>query len=171
MFAAHFATGLAIKSQVPEAPIRPLLAAVFFPDFVWIVLAGMGIEPAAPGRFFDGWSHSLAMVLLYALLAAFAFRGYGKAVATAFFVAVFSHFLLDLPIHPAPLQLYPHSAVRFDLHIATVGSWTYWIVELCVALAMLAIYARESWKFDLSRARVVQSCIGVLAVHLINLPQ
>lgn len=170
MWAAHFAAGVAIKSRVPEVPIRPLLAAMFIPDFVWIALGAVGIEPAAPGHFFDGWSHSLVMVLLYALITAFVFRGYGRAVTIAFFIGVFSHFLLDLPIHPAPLELYPHSAVRFDLHIATVDSMRYWVVQLAVTLALLAVYAAGMRRLVESRARVVQTCIGVLAVHVLSLP-
>jgi hypothetical protein len=170
MFAAHFAAGVAIKSRVPEAPIRPLLAAVFFPDFVWIALGAIGVEPAAPDRFWDGWSHSLVMVLLYALLTAFVFRSYGRAVAAAFFVAVFSHFLLDMPIHPRPLELYPHSAFRFDLHIATVDSMRYWLVQLAVTLVLLAVYVRGMRRLGEGRTRIVQTCVGVLALHGLSLP-
>jgi membrane-bound metal-dependent hydrolase YbcI (DUF457 family) len=170
MLAAHFAAGVAIKSRVPEAPIRPLLAAVFAPDFVWIALAAVGVEPAAPGHFFDGWSHSLLMVLLYASITAYLFRGYGRAVTAAFFIGVFSHFLLDLPIHPAPLELYPHSAIRFDLHIATVDSMTYWVFQLAVTLVLLAVYVAGMRRLRESRGRVVQTCIGVLALHVLSLP-
>jgi membrane-bound metal-dependent hydrolase YbcI (DUF457 family) len=170
MWAAHFAAGVAIKSRVPDAPIRPLLAAMFVPDFVWIALGAVGVEPTAPGHFFDGWSHSLLMVLLYSLVAAFLFRGYGRTIAAAFFLAVFSHFLLDLPIHPAPLELYPHSSVRFDLHIATVDSMTYWVVQLAVTLVLLAVYVAGMRRLRESRARVVQTCVGVLALHVLSLP-
>lgn len=170
MWAAHFAAGVAIKSRVPEAPIRPLLAAMFVPDFVWIGLGALGVEPAAPDRFFDGWSHSLVMVLLYALGMAFLFRSYGRAVAVAFFLGVFSHFLLDLPIHPAPLELYPHSAIRFAFHIATVDSMRYWEVQLAVTAVLLALYVKWMLRLQESRARIVQTCIGVLAIHVLSLP-
>src|SRR5579859_3533715 len=170
MWAAHFAAGVAIKSRVPDAPIRPLLAAMFVPDFVWIALGAIGVEPAAPGHFFDGWSHSLVMVLLYASIAAFLSRGYGRAVAAAFFVGVFSHLLLDLPIHPGPLELYPHSAIRFDFHIATVDSMRYWVVQLLVTLVLLALYVKWMRRLGEPRSRAVQTCIGVLAVHVLSLP-
>jgi membrane-bound metal-dependent hydrolase YbcI (DUF457 family) len=170
MWAAHFAAGVAIKSRVPEAPIRPLLAAMFVPDFVWIGLGALGVEPAASDHFFDGWSHSLVMVLLYASVIAFLFRGHGRAVAAAFFVGVFSHFLLDLPIHPAPLELYPHSALRFAFHIATVDSMRYWVVQLAVTVVLLALYVKWMRRLRESRSRVVETCIGVLALHVLSLP-
>jgi hypothetical protein len=170
MFAAHFAAGVAIKSQVPETPIRPLLAAVFLPDFVWIVLAGLGIEPSAPDRFFDGWSHSLAMILLFAVVVAWAFRRSGRAVALAMFVAVFSHFLLDLPIHPVPLELYPHSTVRFAVNLATVDSMRYWWIQLAVTVVLLAIYVAGMLRLREGRARTIQTCLGVLAMHVVFLP-
>jgi hypothetical protein len=170
MFAAHFAAGVAIKTQVPEAPIRPLLAAVFLPDFVWIALSAVGVEPAAPGRFWDGYSHSLVMVLLYAAITAFAFRGHGRAVSAAFFLAVFSHFLLDAPIHPAPLELYPHSSMHFVFHIATVDSMTYWLVQLSVTLVLLAVYVKGMRLLGEARALTLQTCVGVLALHALSLP-
>jgi hypothetical protein len=170
MFAAHFAAGVAIKSIVPETPIRPLLVAVFLPDLVWIALATAGVEPTAPARFFDGWSHSFAMVLLYALAAAFAFRGYGRAVATAFFVAVLSHFLLDMPIHPRPLELYPHSGFRFDLHTAPVAPMRYWITQLVVTVALLAVYVVGMLRLRESRARIAETCFGLIGLHIILLP-
>lgn len=170
MFAAHFAVGVAIKSQVPETPIRPLLAAVFLPDFVWIALGLLGVEPSAPDRFWDGWSHSLVMILLFATLMAFAFRGSGRAVALAMFVAVASHFLLDLPIHPAPLDLYPHSSVRFALNWATVDSMRYWLIQLAVIVVLLAVYVAGMMRLREGRGRIIETCLAVLATHAILLP-
>jgi hypothetical protein len=170
MLAAHFAAGVAIKSQVPETPIRPLMTAVFLPDLVWIALAGAGVEPAAPDRFFDGWSHSLLMVLLYAVVVALAFRGRGRAVATALFVAVLSHFVLDLPVHPRPLELYPHSAIAFDVHFATVDSMRYWYLQFAVTLVLLAVYILGMRRLRESSARVWQTCVGVIALHALLLP-
>lgn len=170
MWAAHFAAGVAIKSQVPETPIRPLLAAVFFPDFVWILLAGLGIEPAAPGHYFDGWSHSLVMVLLYAVAFAWVFRRSGRAVALAMFVAVFSHFLLDLPIHPAPLELYPHSAVRFAVNLATVDSMRYWWIQLTITLVLLAVYAIGMRRLREPPSSLIYTCLAIVAMHVVLLP-
>ena len=171
MFAAHFAAGVAIKSRVPEAPIRPLLVAVFLPDFIWIALGAAGVEPAAPERFFDGWSHSLVMVLLYAVVFALAFRRMGRAVWLAMFVAVLSHFVLDLPIHPRPLELYPHSAIRFDLALGTVDSMRYWVLQIAVIAVLLAVYVAGMRRLREAPARTIQTCLGVLAMHAIFLPQ
>jgi len=73
VYAAHFAAGLAIKSRFPETPAWALLTGAFLPDFIWIAVANRGIEPTNPQVFFDDWSHSLPMVILWASLFAVAF--------------------------------------------------------------------------------------------------
>jgi hypothetical protein len=66
MYAAHFAAGLAIKSYAPKAPTWALLVGAFLPDFFWVAFGLAGIEPSQGTAFFDDWSHSLAMVILWA---------------------------------------------------------------------------------------------------------
>src|ERR1700759_4356759 len=109
MTAAHFAVALAIKSRVPRAPTAALVCGAFLPDFIWIILATAGIEPAAREIFFDDWSHSLLSVIVYATLFALLFWKRGRVVSLAMWLAVCSHYFLDLPVHPKPLALYPHS--------------------------------------------------------------
>ena len=140
MTAAHFAAALAIKSRVPDAPTGALIAGAFVPDFVWIALATAGIEPTKRSVFFDEWSHSLLSVLIFATLYALAFRGRGRSVAAAMWVAVCSHFVLDLPIHPKNLAVYPHSATHVGLGLSSVAPMTYWFVQLAVVLLLLGVY-------------------------------
>jgi len=129
MYAAHFAAGLAIKSQAPKAPTWALLVGAFLPDFFWIAFGLAGIEPSQGPAFFDDWSHSLAMVLLWAFLFSLPFWRRGLAVVVPVWLAVFSHFLLDLPIHPKNLALYPHSSIHLGWGLWRIGPRNYWWVQ------------------------------------------
>jgi len=109
MFAAHLAAGLAIKAAQPKVPAWAVLTGAFLPDLFWIGLAGGGIEPSSDTMFFDGWSHSVASIVVQAVLFALCFYRYGRAVVIAVGLAVLSHLPLDALIHPRPLELWPHA--------------------------------------------------------------
>jgi hypothetical protein len=148
MYAAHFAAGLAINAAEPRAPTWAVMGAVFLPDLFWLGLSLANVEPVGPGLFFDGWSHSIAAMALQALIAGLVFLPYGRSVAIALAGAVLSHIPLDIPIHPRPLELYPHSAATIGAAFRGWGvdpSWFgkshYWWVETDVILILLAIYA------------------------------
>ena len=122
MYAPHFAAALALKSRVPRAPLWALLLGSFMPDVFWVVLARMGIEQAQASNFFDDWSHSLLSVVILATLFVAAFCRAGWKIALAVWLAVFSHFLLDLPVHPTRLALYPLSGVHLGWDLVAWGS-------------------------------------------------
>jgi hypothetical protein len=170
MTAAHYAAALAIKSRVPNAPTAALVVGAFLPDFIWIVLSTAGIEPAQRAVFFDDWSHSLASILLWATLFALFFRSNGRAVVLAMWSAVFSHFLLDMPIHPKDLALYPHSARHIGLGLSGVPSIVYWQVQLGVVLALLGFYVFTTRRLRLPMAPVLASCALVLGWHVALMP-
>ena len=109
MYAGHFAAGLAIKVAEPRAPMSALLGLVFLPDLLWLGFSVSGIELVEPGLWFDGWSHSIASIILQAAIVAMLWWRQGVAVSAAVAGAVLSHLILDLPIHPAPLEWYPHA--------------------------------------------------------------
>ena len=119
MYAAHVAAALAIKAIRPKAPVWALVGAAFLPDLLWLALAMGGVENVDAATWFDGWSHSMLSILLQAAACtALAWRR-DRGVALAIGAAVASHLLLDLPMHPARLQLYPHdrdSAARRSSH-------------------------------------------------------
>lgn len=176
MYAAHFAAGLAVKGRVPRAPMWALMIAVFLPDFVWIVLAWAGIEPTQPPKgFFDDWSHSLAMIVVWATLFAAVFWRQGRVVAAAVWIAGLSHFFLDFLVHPAKLSLYPHSPVHLGWNLWAwgaakfwLGATHYWWYELGVLLALLAVYVWFSRKNRLPANLVAASCVAVIALHLMS---
>lgn len=167
MYAAHLAAGLAIKGHTPAAPTWALLTGVFVPDLVWIVLAARGIEPTESSAFFDDWSHSLLMIVIYATLFAALFWRRGRAVAAVLWLAVFSHFLLDLPIHPKALALYPHAGVHLGLGLSHVDKSTYWWVQLGVLLVLAAVYVRGARRHRLPANLVAASCVLLVSLHLL----
>jgi hypothetical protein len=175
MYAAHFAAGLAIKGYAPKAPTWALMSAVFVPDVVWIGLAALGIEPADSGAFFDDWSHSLASILVQAaLLAGLYFFWRRDPLWLPVGIAVLTHFFLDLPIHPAPLALYPHSSMHFDLirwdwasAKSFLGQSHYWWIQLMVVIPLLALYIRGASRAGVAPNLMAASVICVFGLHLL----
>jgi phosphatidylglycerophosphate synthase len=94
VYAAHFAAGLAIKSRIPKAPTWALLVGAFLPDFLWVILANRRIEPTDPRIFFDDWSHSLLMIVLWGILFALPFWKRGSPVMFALWWRCFLTFYL-----------------------------------------------------------------------------
>jgi hypothetical protein len=174
MFAAHFAAGLAIKAAQPKAPAWAVLTGAFLPDLFWIGFAGGGIEPSSDAMFFDGWSHSVASIVVEAALFAQCFYRYGRAVVIAVGLAVLSHLPLDALIHPKPLELWPHALLLLG---HPTWSWAqttfalnksrYWWVQLTIIVPLLAFYSRRAFKNEVPINLIGASCILVVGLHLI----
>lgn len=175
MYAAHFAAGLAIKSRAPEVPLWILLCGAFVPDFVWVALGLAGIEPSQGPAFFDDWSHSLAMIIAFGIVFALLFWRKGAAVMFAAWLSVFSHFLLDLPIHPKTIAFFPHSSIHLGWNSWTFGLapfWRathYWWIELVVLVLLCLVYVIGAAKARFSPNLIAASCIFILGLHLMNL--
>ncbi len=173
MYAAHFAAGLAIKSRAPQAPTWALLTGAFIPDFFWIAFGLAHIEPSQGPAFFDDWSHSLVMVIVWATLFALCFWRRGLSVVRPVWLAVFSHFLLDLPIHPKPLALYPHSSVHLGWNLWDFGLTTlwfgtpYWWVQLGVLAGLSLVYIQGARRLRVPTNTIAASCLILLGLHLI----
>jgi hypothetical protein len=173
MYAAHFAAALAIKSRAPAAPTGALMVGAFVPDFVWVGLGLAGIEPSQGPAFFDDWSHSLAMVIVWATLFALCFWRRGPSVVWPVWLAGFSHFLLDLPIHPKNLALYPHSSVHLGWNLWEYGQtplWSrtpYWWVQLAVLAVLTFVYAQGARRLRVPVNIIAASCLILLCLHLL----
>lgn len=172
MYAAHLAAGLAIKAHAPKAPAWALLIGAFVPDLTWIALAVMGVEPAAKGLFFDGWSHSLASIIVEATLFTLIFYRSRIGVRVAIWAAVFSHFVLDVGIHPRPLELFPHSAITlggdfwsWGAQKAYLGETHYWWIQLLAVLALLTLYLRRRATAQIPPNLAAASCLTVVGLH------
>ncbi len=168
MYAAHFAAALAIKSRVPKAPTWALVTGAFVPDFFWVAFGLAGIEPSQGPAFFDDWSHSLAMVILWATLFALAFWRKGVTVFWAVWVAVFSHFVLDLPIHPKNLALYPHSRLHLGWNLWRIGPRNYWYVQALVVVVLTLVYVQGARKLRFASNLIAASVILLLGLHVMT---
>jgi hypothetical protein len=165
MYAAHFGAGLAIKSRFGKAPTLGLLTGAFLLDFIWIAMVLLGVEKVGRGAFFDDWSHSFAMAIVWSSLFAAMFLRSGKKVIVAMWLAVFSHFLLDLPIHPKDLALYPHSSIHLGLGLWSIGRLNYWLAELVVLVVLMAVYVKGARKTKLPAIKIAGTCVLLLALH------
>ena len=138
MYAGHFAAALALKAQVPRAPTWGLLVGVGVLDILFgpFVLAGIervsltpGISPGFSLDHID-WSHSLVMSVVWSILFGAAFLRRGRRVAAVMAVAVFSHFVLDIVMHPPDLALWPGSAAHLGFGLWRTLPLGWWFVEL-----------------------------------------
>ena len=174
MYVGHFAIGLALKARFPDVPAVPLLMGAGFLDVLdglFIVLGWNHVVPdlsAGPYLFFDlrfiDWDHSLAAALCWSVLWALCFIR-DRRVAGLAFVASFSHFLADWPVHNHDLALYPHA----DLHLG-YGLWgklgtLSWGLEGVFAATLVA-YA---WSVQARRGIRMGWPCGLLAVLFVGL--
>lgn len=178
MYAGHFAAALAIKAKEPRAPTWALLLGVGFLDvlcgiFVMLRVERVRMTPGvAPGFSLDfiDWSHSLVMSLLWAGLLAIPFGRQSRAAGAAVGAAVFSHFLLDLPMHPPDLALWPFSTVHLGLGLWKRLPVGWWWVELAVIAVLCAYYVSRARAAKTFGGRALWACAVILALHLFNSP-
>lgn len=180
MYAGHFAAGLAMRAQAPRVPAWILLVGVGFMDLVFGVLVIAGVErvTVTPGQSpgfaldFIDWSHSLVAGACWALAFGALFWRRGRETVAWAAAAVFSHFVLDYPMHPGDLAVYPHS----EAHLGA-GLWArlptgWWWLELgfvAVCLAFYAVRARREQAHPFG-GRAAWVCAVVVALHAANSP-
>jgi membrane-bound metal-dependent hydrolase YbcI (DUF457 family) len=178
MYAGHFAVGLAIKARQPAAPTWALLLGTGLLDVLFGVFIMLGIEHAtvtphvSPGFSLDfiDWSHSLLMSLVWALLYGALFWRRGRAVAFLLAVAVFSHFLLDLPMHIPDLALWPHAATHLGFGIWTRLPVGWWWFELAVIAAACAYYVAAARRHKTFGGHALWACAVIVVLHALNSP-
>ena len=173
MFAAHFATGLAIAARARRAPLLALLVAAFLPDLVWIALAYAGVEPTGPSTFFDGWSHSCISMFTVSTAFALCFARKGSRVWIPVWAAGMSHAVLDGIIHPTPLSLYPHAALAVPWNLwpwgsqqTSLGFSNYWWLQFVIVDGLLGAYAVLALRSAVPPHLVAATTMLVLGLHL-----
>jgi hypothetical protein len=148
MFVGHYGVSLAAKRWAPKLSLGWLFLAVQALDLLFASFVLLGIEKLAivPGftaynpydLFFMPYSHSLVGALAWSVLLglttlAVAGRKHGvTAVVVA--VAVFSHWVLDVPMHTADLPLAGAHSTKIGL-----GLWRH--RELSLAAELVALWA------------------------------
>lgn len=162
MFIGHYGVSLAAKRYSPGLSLALLFVAVQFLDVLFSIFVLAGIEKMRIVHgftaynpydlYFMPYSHSLVGALFWSVIAGAAFflvagRGLrrGRAAAAAILgAAVFSHFLLDFPVHTPDLPLGPGAgSPKIGL-----GLWNHRVATIAAELAVLiaggALYLRAS---------------------------
>jgi membrane-bound metal-dependent hydrolase YbcI (DUF457 family) len=157
MIAGHFGFAAAVKSRARATPLWALMLATVWLDVVFIPLFVAKIEPIDPVPGTDGgygeviihadYTHSLVGALVIA--AAFGLVAaifWGKRVGAVLGAVVFSHWLLDLPMHRADMPIMPGAppgALRLGLGLwrSPVGSFA---LELALVVAGVLLYWRAA---------------------------
>jgi hypothetical protein len=145
MFVGHLAVALGSKKVEPKVPLAAAVAASFGIDLLWPILLLVGAERVriAPGitaftplDFVSyPWSHSLAMVLVWSVLAALAAKAWlgDTRVALVLGALVLSHWILDWVTHRPDLPLWPGGP------LVGLGLWNSVPATLAVEGSLLAI--------------------------------
>jgi hypothetical protein len=178
MYAGHLASALAMKAKEPRAPTWALVLGVGMLDVLFGIFVSLGIEKAsltpgvAPGFRLDfiDWSHSFAMSLVWALVFGALFLRRGTVVAVWCGLAVFSHFVLDLLMHPGDLALWPHSAAHVGFGIWTFHPPFWWFFELAFIVLCLTYYVVRAKKLQTFGGRAWAVVAVVAILHVVNSP-
>lgn len=180
MFIGHFGVGLGLKAKAPAVSLGTLFLGAQFIDLLWPTLLLVGIEHAAITPEAKGpplefthypYSHSLAMVLIWALLfgTAFYFVRRQTAGAVVCALAVVSHWFLDLIVHHPDLPLAPGATARYGFSL-----WDSLPASLLVEGAVFGLgvwlYCRVTTANDRTGSIGFWSLIGfLLLIHAANL--
>lgn len=166
MFIGHYGVSLAAKRWAPRLSLGWLFLAVQALDLLFSVFVIAGIEKMAivPGitaynpydLFFMPYSHSLVAALGWSVVTALLARALlGRergAAAVVLGVCVFSHWLLDLPMHTPDLPLAGNHSAKVGL-----GLWRHRNLSLAAELVAFGagafVWLRATG--GLARARVV----------------
>jgi hypothetical protein len=180
VFLGHYGAGLAAKKLTPYTSLGTLVVAVQWIDLLWPSALMLGLERVrvAPGDTtvtplafeYYPWTHSLAMVLAWAVLVAGAYAFFRRYPRGAWVVgaAILSHWALDLVSHRPDLPLWPPDGPTVGL-----GLWNHLpatiAVELVLFVVGLYLYARSTEPTD-GIGRVGLAAFGVVmpVIYLVN---
>jgi membrane-bound metal-dependent hydrolase YbcI (DUF457 family) len=155
VFVGHFAAGFAAKAAAPRVNLGWLVLAGAFVDLLFTLFLLLGIEharvvpgftPANPLELYDyPWSHSLALVLVWSLLAGALWWLWrrDRRGAVVIGLVVLSHWVLDVVSHVPDVPLWPGGDARLGLGLWRSVSGTV-LVEGGLWVAAVALYARAT---------------------------
>lgn len=163
MIAGHFGLAAAVKSRVPAAPTWALMLASVWLDVIFVPLLVAGVETMEPFGAGDGkgygtaiihadWTHSLVGALIFAVsFGLVCALPWGKRIGAVLGAVVFSHWLLDLPLHHHDMPLLPGNAA--SLPLLGFGLWSLPAATAALELSIVAIGAWLYWKSASATAR------------------
>src|SRR5215471_9812569 len=116
MFVGHYGVSFAIKRWAPRISLGTLFLSVQLLDVLFSIFVLLGIEKLriVPGftaynpydLYYMPYTHSLVGALAWSVIAAGLARAAGARVSAAWIgAAVFSHFVLDVPMHTPDMPL------------------------------------------------------------------
>ena len=156
MFVGHYAASLALKSFEKRASLGVLFLAVQFVDILFfpLVLAGIErmniVENFTQSTHFEleymPFTHSLLASVLWAVAAFAVFKWVvvkKQSVAVVVALAVFSHWLLDLPVHTPDLPLWSDASPKMGFGLWNNAVATYFL-EAGLLVIALWLYLRSS---------------------------
>lgn len=149
------------------------LLDLLFGPFVVLGIEKASITPGqSPGFSLDyiDWSHSLLMSLVWSVVYAALFTRWGGRVAAAMGVAVFSHCLLDLPMHPQDMALWPGSDVHLGFGLWRLLPRGWWFIELALIGLAGAYYVGASRASQMFGRRAMAAVTAVVVLHVLNSP-
>jgi hypothetical protein len=190
MFVGHYGVSFAAKKPAPRLSLGALFLAVQLLDILFAIFVLLGVEKLriVPGftafnpydLYWMPYSHSLlaaliwsALTTLVALAALRHLRSRDKRIAAGLLgAAVFSHFLLDLPMHTPDLPLGLDAASpKIGL-----GLWNHPVLSIAAELLVLgaggAIYLRATRPKGKSRGRAAGIWVlgGLLVALTLSTP-
>ena len=156
MFVGHYAASLTLKSFENRVSLGVLFLAVQFVDILFFpfVLAGIErmniVENFTQSTHFEleymPFTHGLLSSVLWAVAAYAVFRWVvvkKQSVAVVVALAVFSHWLLDLPVHTPDLPLWSDTSPKFGFGLWNNAIATY-LLEAALLLFALWMYLRST---------------------------
>jgi hypothetical protein len=176
MLVGHYAVGLVAKRLEPRVSLGTFVLAAMLADLAWCIFMLVGLEQVqfkpgmGAGQYFDATnialSHSLLLDAVWATLfaAAYFLRRHYLLGAGVVFLAVLSHWLLDVVSHGADMPVMPGVHRYFGLGLWTSIAATV-IVEGGFWLLAVVVYARAT--LPTSRAGVYVFWIGVSLLTLL----
>lgn len=157
MYAGHVAAGLALRGRARDVPVAAFIIGAFVLDVLWIGFSVLHLDRTP----WTGWSHSLAMSIVWSSVFAALFWKYGRSAVLALWLAVFSHFVLDLIVQGA--SLYP-GAPR-SLGIAALVTTYARPVQLVVCTVLILIFLNDARRASALSWRSWTACPFVLALN------
>jgi uncharacterized membrane protein YagU involved in acid resistance len=161
MFIGHIGFGLGLKKIDPTINVGWLIGAAFLLDiilwlFVFVNLEGVRIPADYASKhylFFDfPYSHSLIASIIWSVVVYALSRSVLNNTRSALLLslAVFSHFLLDVLVHPAQIPLLGEQSPKIGF-----GLWNSLYLELVVEILLLFLGFWMYCKTVLAKKRIL----------------
>jgi hypothetical protein len=146
MFIGHYAASFAAKKAAPKLSLGLYFIGAQVLDVLFSLFVLLGIEKMrlVPGftetnnydLYYMPFTHSLVGAFAWAVVSAFVifFALKLRREAIAFGVVVFSHFVLDVPVHTPDLPILGEDGAKLGF-----GLWRHWQAATALELVLLAI--------------------------------